>query len=185
MMKIKNLVTLYVGSKLYGLATPTSDVDMYTVYDFLNQGYRPKKQSSQLIEGETDHVKISYEKFLKQVKQGVPQALEVAFAEKEYWLDYSPSWEYCVNELQDMVWDHMSEIFETYRRTVINFMKEDDFKKNRHAFRLMTNARELKLTGRFNPSLDDNEIQSVNSDAGLTWTDRQERYKDLLFKVFG
>jgi predicted nucleotidyltransferase len=182
MEKIKNLVTLKHGSHLYGLARPDSDIDLYTVYDFQNKNWRPRRQVKQRIEGETDQVKISLEKYIEQLKKGVPQAVEVLFARPECWLDYDPNWEGIAGALEQHL--VVTDVLETYKRTVMNFFAEDNFKKNRHGFRLLLNADELKRTNQFNPTLSQCQIDIINELTGKTWEERQEKYKDMLWKVF-
>jgi hypothetical protein len=43
-----------------------------------------------------------------------------------------------------------------------NFWFEGSFKMRRHALRLMLNLREMQDTGRFNPTLNDQEIFWIN-----------------------
>lgn len=184
-MKTKNLLTVKHGSHLYGLATATSDVDLYTVYDFYNTRYRPMRQVRQRIEDETDHVKISLEKYKEQVQKGVPQALEALWAEGSNVLDRNPIWIDIAADLEWLVQDNICTVLETYKRTIISFFKEDDFKRNRHGFRLLCDASDLKRFGYFNPTLDQNQALTVNSDANLPWEKRVEEYKDQLWRVFG
>lgn len=184
-MKVKNLLTVKHGSHLYGLAEPTSDVDLYTIYKFHNQRYRPKRQVHQRIEEETDHVKISLDKFTEQVTKGVPQALEALWADSAHTLDRDPEWTDIAAELEWVVEDNIQEVLETYKRTINNFFAEDNFKKNRHGFRLLYNANDLKTYGYFDPRLDQNQALTVNSDASLPWDRRVEEYKDQLWRVFG
>lgn len=183
MQKIKNLVTVKHGSHLYNLATPESDIDLYTIYDFLNKNWRPSRQVRQHIEGETDQVKISLDKFIEQLKKGVPQAVEVLFSHPDYWIDFDPDWENtagCLEQLLDT-----NVVLETYRRTVMNFFAQDDFKRNRHGFRLLLNADELKRTGSFNPSLSDYQVDIVTELAKKPYKERIAKYKDMLWEVFG
>jgi len=183
MQKIKNLVTVKHGSHLYNLATPESDIDLYTVYDFQNRNWRPTRQVKQHIEGETDHVKISLDKFIEQLKKGVPQAVEVLFARPKCWIDFAENWESisgCLEELLDT-----NTVLETYRRTVMNFFAQDDFKRNRHGFRLLLNADELKRTGRFDPTLSDYQVDIITELANRPYEERIEKYKDMLWEVFG
>lgn len=182
MEKIKNLVTLKHGSHLYGLTRPDSDIDLYTVYDFLNKTWRPRRQVKQHIEDETDQVKISLEKYSEQVNKGVPQALEVLFARPEFWLDSDPEWERQRELLANFL--PMDIVLDTYRRTVMNFFAEDNFKKNRHGFRLLLNANELQKTGKFDPTLTEYQVDIVTRLAEKPWLERQEKYKDMLWEVF-
>jgi predicted nucleotidyltransferase len=182
MEKIKNLVTVKHGSHLYGLARPDSDIDLYTIYDFLNKNWRPRRQVKQHIENETDQVKISLDKYIEQLKKGVPQAVEVLFARPEHWLDHDANWQEIAGSLEQHL--VITDVLETYKRTVMNFFLEDNFKKNRHGFRLLLNADELKRTNQFNPTLSQYQIDIVNELAEKGWKERQEKYKDMLWKVF-
>jgi predicted nucleotidyltransferase len=183
MDKIKNLITVQHGSHLYGMAHAHSDIDLYTVYDFLNKKWRPRRQVKQHIEGETDQVKISLDKFTEQVCKGVPQALEVLFSRQSHWLDYAPEWNSVATNLRYEL--DLPTVLDTYRRTVMNFFANDDFKKNRHGFRLLLNANALKNNGHFDPTLTESEIARVTEYAERPWSLRQEKYKDLLWEVFG
>lgn len=189
MDKIKNLVTVQHGSHLYGMARADSDIDLYTVYKFLNKNWRPRRQVKQHIEGETDQVKISLDKFCEQVAKGVPQALEVLFADVQHTLDMDESWGADIHEgWRKHIYDNnlvVDVALGTYRRTVANFFAIDDFKKNRHGFRLLLNAEDLKVKGFFNPTLDEEKVNKITEYAERPWSLRQEKYKDLLWEVFG
>lgn len=182
---LKNLVTVKAGSNLYNLATPNSDLDLYTIYDFTHKIHRPKKQVQQKIDNETDHVKISLERFQEQLLKGVPQALEVLFSTKEHWLDWTPEWEKRQVELTKLVPANIYNILRTYRRTIIHFFEYSDFKKNRHGFRLLLNAGQLKRFGMIRPTMDAIEVGFINNRAELPWEDRIKEYKDWLWDVFG
>lgn len=184
----KNLVTLQHGSHLYGLARPDSDIDLYTVYDFLNKRYRPKKQAEQEIEGETDSYKISLDRFREHVRKGIPQALEALFARKQFNLDADPLWGDVIDGgLRKVIYQAefvRENAMDTYRRTIINFFKEDNFKKNRHGFRLLLNASDLKRVAFFDPTLDNQDIDYVNEWAEYNWGRRQDKFKDMLWAIF-
>lgn len=182
---IKNLVTVKVGSHLYGLARPSSDIDLYTVYDFTHKNYRPNRQVGQIIDEEVDSVKISWDKFREFVFKGVPQALEVLFSDSTFWLDWREEWIKKTNSLQEEIDMHIPDILDTYRRTIMNFFAEEDFKKNRHGFRLLLNAGELKTEGWFDPTLAGIQKEYINGKAELPWSERQEEYKNWLWDVFG
>jgi len=183
-VKIKNLVTVQTGSHLYNLAQPNSDLDLYTVYRFLNKNYRPRRQVTQHIEEETDHVKISLDRFYLQLAKGVPQACEVVFAKSNFYLDVDEAWYleqlYCAQIIED----NLLTILDTYRRTVLNFFATDDLKKNRHGFRLLLNAEALRDQGWFNPTLTNAQAQEVTSNASLPWKEREDLFKDRIWSVF-
>lgn len=182
-MKYKSLVTCYHGSRLYGLAHENSDIDLYNIYAFNYKNYRPRKQSSQTITDKKDINCISLDKFNLLVFKGVPQALEALFSPPEFWLEYDKKWVEISDGLQLQINNHMSTILDTYRRTIINFMQKDDFKKNRHGFRLLINMSNLKLSKRFNPCLAANQINDINKYAKLPWSQKQEQYKSMLFDI--
>lgn len=160
-----------------------SDVDLYVIYDFHNHIYRPKKLIRQSIDDESDTTKIYIEKFKEQVYKGVPQAHEVLFSRPEQWLDHHEDWPGIAESIKENFDIFLPDILETYKRTALNFMLTDDFKKNRHALRIILNAQDLKNRGEFNPRLSEDVINEITRVAKLPFTFRQEYFKDLLFEL--
>ena len=185
MTRIKSLVTTRHGSHLYGMAHAESDLDLYTVYTYYNKRYRPRKQVSRVIDIESDQFRISLDKFKDYVLSGVPQACEALFAPEEAWTEHHQDWFDIRDNIVTEMQGSLADILETYRRTAINFMRKDDFKKNRHAFRLVHNARELKDSGAINPRLSEGVVDNLTRLAELPYSFRTDEFKEQLFECFG
>jgi predicted nucleotidyltransferase len=181
----KTLVKVIHGSHLYGLHTATSDLDYYVVYEFPWKIYRPKKQIDQKIDEETDTTTASLERFTDLCIKGVPQSLETLFSDSSQWLEYDNSWYYKSEEIKLLIRDEIPSILETYKRTALNFFEKDDFKKNRHALRLCLNAKDLRKTASFNPTLDPNVCEEMTRIAALPRRQREDIFKDVFYGAFG
>lgn len=181
-MKTKVVLRTIHGSWLYGLATMQSDHDYYEIYDFMNHRYRPKKQSMQRIQDDSDEVKISLERFTDICFKGVPQALEVLYAPQEAWL-IDNDWHVIADKLKLDLQNHMSTVLDTYRRTALNFFHSKTDKRRRHAFRLLINARELKESGSMHSRLHASQIKQINELTNCFYAEQQ--FKDMLFNIFG
>jgi predicted nucleotidyltransferase len=172
------------GSHLYGLARPDSDLDYYEIYDFYNRRYRPKKQSSQKIVGQLDEVKITLDRYIDLCFKGVPQAVEVLFSPEETWV-IENDWLNISSQIKSELRNHMPAILETYKRTALNFFfsKKDGEKKKRHAFRLLLNASELKVSGQMHTRLVGEQVELI--DELSTSFKSEEKFKDMVYETFG
>lgn len=182
-MKTKTVLRTLHGSHLYGLSRPDSDYDYYEIYDFLNQRYRPRKQAQQRIDDDLDEVKISLERFKSICFKGVPQAVEVLFSPSETWV-YENGWLDISAQIKSELRNHMPAILDTYRRTALNFFysTKDLEKKQRHAFRLLLNATELKSTGVMHSRLDKEQVELI---CWLTTSfNSEEKFKDMVYDTF-
>lgn len=166
------------------MARPDSDRDFYEIYTFPWQNYRPKKLVGQSISPEADKTIISLDRFKDLVRKGVPQAIEALFANEANWVKYDIAWKEIRTELFQQVRQQLPQILSTYKRTARNFHEKNDFKKNRHSFRLIHNARELQDNGYFNPSLNHPVVREITAQANLPWQERLELFKDLFFDAF-
>jgi len=173
------------GSHLYGLATPQSDLDFYVVYEFPWKNYRPKKQIDQKIVEDIDTTTVSLDRFTDLCFKGIPQALEALFADSAKWLQYDNSWYDKSQAIKDNLDLYIPTVLETYSRTSWNFFEKDNSKKNRHAMRLCLNARDLKEKGSFNPTLEPKICAEITQIAELPRRQREDKFKDLFFDVFG
>lgn len=185
MPKRKTLLKTVHGSYLYGLNTSTSDRDYYEVYDFPWKRYRPRKQNIQVIEYDNDTTTISLERFTDLCIKGVPQSIEVLFSDSSKWLYYDVSWYDKKKIIVELMLSNIPGVLETYRRTAWNFFEKDDFKKNRHALRLCLNAKDLKNTGSFDPTLQPDVCEEVTRIANLPRRQREEIFKDVFYDAFG
>lgn len=185
MAKTRTLLLTKHGSHLYGMNHANSDLDYYEVFEYPWQNYRPKKQISQTINDESDVTKASIDRFTNLCYKGVPQSLEALFAPREAWVKYDDLWYDRRETIHENLYLFRLDILETYRRTARNFFQKDDFKKNRHAMRLIFNARDFKVNGQFNPRLEESDLNEITRLASLPWQQREESFKDLLWGVFG
>lgn len=154
------------GSHLYGLAHEGSDTDTYEVVLFDRPGlkhyaHRDKK---------TDHLVLSFDRFLEMAGRGVPQALEAL------WSPYAE-----VDKAFAPVFSSLRpEYYETidrHARTVRNFShnsggrtgaaatRVSNTKLMRHALRLLLNAEAFRTHGRFSPALNEDQIAWVKTTA--------------------
>lgn len=145
------IFTTIHGSHLYGFAHEGSDVDRFTVTD------STRKRARQTI-GDEDHVRVGINTFLIRALGGSHQSVEALFSPYKEW---NEDFAYMKPFLDNMVVCG-SEVYAKYERTIKKFCY-GDFKRRRHACRLFLNLRELRQSGRFNPRLDEDQIQYVNS----------------------
>src|SRR6185436_9069885 len=186
-MKLANtrvLLKCHHGSHLYGLSTPTSDLDYYEIFEYPWQKYRPRKQVSQVIKDDVDLTETSLDRFQDMCFKGIPQSLEALFAGEQHWVKYHTSWYDKRESIENNLHIYHMDIIETYKRTALNFCLKDDFKKNRHAFRLMHNSNEFKQCGRFDPTLNINTRESITRTAVLPRQRREEIFLDLFYNTF-
>lgn len=148
------------GSHLYGLATPTSDNDTYTVVTRLphvaHNGTRAR-YARQTIRGDEDAVVIDLSTFMLLCDKGVPQALEAMFSPVAT-VDRIPELRagYRAGNPAPL----------TYRRTIANFLQAEGFKRRRHAFRLALNCATMERYGRFCPVLSADQAEEITTLAG-------------------
>lgn len=140
------------GSRLYGLAHENSDYDTFEVYGW------DKGRGRQRVIGKDDVTKTTYDRFMRYCEKGVPQYLEAMFSRMPG-VDNFP-----FDRLGYGI--HQVNTRDTYFRTIKSFwttgMETDSFKLKRHAMRLILNLRSMQDTGRFNPTLNDQEVAWVN-----------------------
>jgi len=130
------------GSRLYGLAHKDSDYDFYTVVDRVPKR-RAKYATHKIVDG-VDSVVVDFGTWVNMCQSGVPQALEAMFSRQATFDDISEFRESFVAG---------ETVRDKYYRTIDNFIREPDFKKNRHALRMALNLRDALRYGRFNPTL--------------------------------
>ena len=138
------------GSHLYGLAHANSDSDYYIIC-----ANRPKKKAryaKQTIAGEEDATVMDFSSWLQSCEKGVPQALEAMFSNMA---------------LHDELVSYRAHYrvgpsaYETYLRTMKNFIMSGEFKRKRHALRLALNMHEFSRKGYFNPTLTERAVDFV------------------------
>ncbi|ROR95506.1 hypothetical protein EDD28_0059 [Salana multivorans] len=149
------------GSHLYGLADAESDLDTYTV---IADGHR----GSQSICDGLDATVIPLSRWLHLCDIGAHQALEAMFSRQA---DPSP-----LDPYRSGYRAAIGATADRYRRTIRNFILSDrypigsraDFKRNRHALRLVLNLNEVLTCGRFDPTLTPAQARSITEIAGTT-----------------
>lgn len=161
------------GSHLYGLATPSSDTDYFTVVtkNDSTTAHTRKRYARQSIVDGIDSTVVDLGTFLIGCEKGVPQFLEAMFSPEAIGDD----------NITDLRAGYRvgSGVYDTYLRTMKSFAMSDTYKTKRHALRLALNMWEMRATGRFNPRLSDfnvrliNKVADYDSDsvytAALTW----------------
>ena len=155
------------GSHLYGLAHAGSDVDIYKVVE------GDSRRLQQVVTSETDTVTGSIGAFLMRASEGSHQSVEALFSRKKAW---TPGMEEKWGPFIDSIRVTGPEVFAKYERTIKAFCY-GDFKRRRHAARLALNLRYLRLHGRFNPTLDQAEVDWVN---GVAFLEGERLHKFLL-----
>ena len=183
------------GSHLYGLATPTSDLDTYRVVnESIAYKHNTRKGVKQKITGDDDIITVPVSTFLHQCEEGTPQALEAMF---------SPLTGDPFDAYRAAYRLNTARFASVYRRTSLNFARlslEDEramallaptgegaehkissrelesaslikprrvtrngaLKYRRHAVRLLLNRQEGIERGRFNPKLDEEQIDTIH-----------------------
>lgn len=129
------------GSRLYGLATPTSDHDWYEVHDHV--------RARQKITGNDDTFRLPLSMWLEQCDKGVPQALEAMFAppelaEIDLFAEFRLSYR-----------ANTAHAAATYRRTSRAFIEDPrgrTAKRVRHGARILHDLEYILETGRFDPA---------------------------------
>lgn len=139
------LFTTIHGSRLYNLHHAGSDYDYFTV--IANKPRVKSRFAKQTIVGEKDSLVCDFSTFVKYCEAGVPQYLESMFAPEE-----------CVeidliSEFRKNYYINTPRMMVVYNRTIRNFLEANEFKRTRHAYRLMLNQAEGLRTGRMSPRL--------------------------------
>lgn len=143
------LKTLH-GSRLYGLSTPESDFDWFTVVSKVRTNRR--KYAKQTLKGSQDNNVVDLSTFMLGCEKGVPQYLEAMFSPLD-----------TVNGLPfRSSYRAGTEALNTYLRTMKSFCMADTYKTRRHAVRLAFNLRDLARYGRFNPVLTSEQRHYAN-----------------------
>jgi hypothetical protein len=139
------------GSRLYGMGHEKSDYDWYTVVSKVNNNRA--KYSTHKIVGSQDSVVVDFGTWIRYCEMGVPQALEAMFSTiPEH------------DEIQAFREGFVAgtETHARYLRTISSFVAQQDYKKKRHALRLALNFVDLAATGRFNPTLSEDQIAFIS-----------------------
>jgi predicted nucleotidyltransferase len=149
------------GSFLYGLNHAGSDEDFFTVVSKVKS--RKAKFSRQSIVGGIDTTMIDLGTWLHYCEAGVPQSLEAMFASGDNVL---------VDNIAPLRLGYRAgtQTWDRYLRTIKSFAMEDTYKTKRHALRLALNLAELRGSGRFNPTLTQEQKSWVGLFANMPGT---------------
>lgn len=144
------LLSTVHGSNLYGLATSMSDLDNYVVVSESQGKVKPK----QTIIDNVDTTVIGFNIFMKQVYEGVPQALEAL---------YSPYADIDLLNLRKNYFCNSDIVVNTYLRTIKNFTLDDrhPYRYRKHALRLTYNLNSILTYGFFNPVLTEDNKNNI------------------------
>lgn len=136
------------GSHLYGLAHAGSDLDYYEVVD-TNPTVR-RSYSRQTIADGIDTTTVALSTWLRQVDAGVPQACEAMMAPSPE-IDLMP---HLRNSFVfgSAVWSRYLQTIKSHAYVDVG-TPEHILKRKRHALRYAWNLKEMRHTGRFNPTL--------------------------------
>jgi hypothetical protein len=151
------------GSRLYGLNHENSDEDYLTITPTkyvkrkLIQQEKAAKGIKHKIDGNDDMLMYDFASFIKLTHEGSPQALEAMFSRQAvspFFEPYRQNW-----FASDPI------VVNRYLRTIHRFSVDENEEKRlkwrRHAVRLSFNLEELVYTGRFNPTLSENNVRHV------------------------
>lgn len=142
------ILTTTHGSRLYGLSHADSDFDTYTVTETLR---KPEHK----IVGDSDDLTIGFKDFMRQVEKGVPQSLEALFSDQAV---INPIWAPYLEGYRAT----SPDVFDTYQRTIKSFRLIGTFKSIRHSLRLEMNLADLRVHGRFNPTLTKEDAEEIS-----------------------
>ena len=179
-MPSKILFSTVHGSHLYGLATPESDRDLYTVIaDVPWWTYREHYCSQEVADG-LDSTLIDLSTWLHYCEVGVPQACEALFSRQAN-IDLISGLRGSFR-LTSQSWDR-------YLRTMKSFALHEGWdrfalKRRRHALRLAFNLRDIREKGWFNPTLDRTTAHNITQAAFGKTNDPETIYAAAL-KIAG
>lgn len=138
------------GSHLYGLAHEGSDTDYFQVVTKVKTN--KKKYAKQSIYDGVDTTTLDLGTFLHYCEMGVPQALEAMMSQRAVYDRIGPL---------RAQYRAGTQTWSRYLRTIKSFALQDDVKHKRHALRLALNLNKLMNTGRFNPTLTQEQAEFI------------------------
>jgi hypothetical protein len=140
------------GSHLYGLEHEGSDMDIYEVYEGSNLHLNQTINTHGL-----DICVGTLEGFTRRANSGSHQSVEALFSPVK---EFTPSGAAKYGAYLEGFRITGSEVFAKYERTIHKFCF-GDFKRRRHAARLALNLADLRLYGRFNPRLSEDNVKTI------------------------
>jgi predicted nucleotidyltransferase len=129
---LKTLVKMKFGSQLYGTNTPQSDTDIKAVHiadvndillnrvtPVINYSETTKKEGEKNSSEDVDFESYELNKYVALLCQGQTVAIDMLFAPREYWLEYTPEWELLVHN-RELFLTKKAQSFIGYCRTQAN-----------------------------------------------------------------
>lgn len=127
------------GSRLYGLSTPESDVDLWQIWENLPEEMSGNRHQ----EGRIDIMVLSWNHFAELANAGSAQALEAMFAPRQ------PVDRHFA--LRQGFRPNTAKSINTYQRAITKFAEDPLPKVRRHSARLQHDLNYLTFHGRFDP----------------------------------
>lgn len=150
------LLRSYAGSKLHGLSSPTSDTDIFEIYSSASDFGTFGKTEIQVKKGDLDLTQMTLGAFAIHSMLGSHQSLDAMFSGK---VEVDLITAYRAGYRAD---------YSSVRRltgTIFDLLEKRDAKKYRHAIRIAINAEELARTGRYQPTLTEEQVDFVKQTA--------------------
>lgn len=154
---MKVLFKTIAGSRLYGLAHEDSDWDYYTVVDRVAKR-KPAYHTHSIVDG-LDSTVVDFGTWVNDCQKGVPQALEAMFSQKA---EYDEIAEFRAAFVGGREYYAYNSVMK-----VMKFEHADSFKHRRHMLRLGINLSDLRMFGRFNPTLSRDVIDLISAHAEI------------------
>lgn len=143
----------YTGSILHGLSTPASDIDIFEVHSESFGSAYANKQEVQKIEGKYDVTKVTLSRFMQRSMEGSHQCLDAMFSSIAE-----------VDEISALRNNFRAgfNTVETMRRSITEMAYQAPAKKRRHAVRVTLNLIQIMDHGRYEPKLNEAELEITN-----------------------
>ncbi len=139
------------GSRLYGTHHIDSDFDSFIVV--ADNPTLKGRYARQSIKGTSDVVITDFSTFVRYAGNGVPQFVEAMFSRIPA-LDR-------ISEYRAAFRPDSYKLEDTYLRTIRNFHEKGGLKFLRHSYRLTLNLIDFRNRGRFDPTLSDQQIHTL------------------------
>lgn len=148
------LLRTLAGSKLHGLSSSTSDTDLFEVYsessDFTSTG----KIEVQTFKDNVDLTQMTLGPFMEHALMGSHQSLDAMFSQVAE-----------VDRISALRAGFVadSSVLQRLIGTIHELVHQREPKKFRHALRIAYNAQELFETGRYNPTLSEEQVEKIKA----------------------
>lgn len=160
---MNRLLTVLTGSRLYGLATPSSDTDLIVIEVEPWEkviGLSDVCMPSQKIENGIDTRVYPLHHFAKLAATGNPAVLEVLFARRDYYQNYLPEWEYLRGARDSFLSERVRVAYLGFAERELS-KKDADAKSVATAVRLMMQLEDILTYHCFDPTLQGASLKIV------------------------